>query len=105
MEASLPPCPLWTAVSMCVPSAATQGCHKGAPLICCLCGQVEPMIVFFRIAAVSEVCIALAELRTWLLLPFSFFNVGFLVGMWLGEESFIACSQPAQEPRSVRLSI
>lgn len=61
--------------------------------------------MFFRRTAISEVCIVLAELRTWFLLPFSFFNVGFLVGMWLGEESFIACSQPAQENRSVRLSI
>lgn len=105
MEASLPPCPVWTAFNMRVPSAATQGCHKGTLLICCLCGQVEPTIVFFRIAAISEVCVALAELRTWFLLPFSVFNVGFLVGMLLGEESFVACSQPAQETRSVRLSI
>lgn len=104
MEARLPSCPVWAAVSVCVSSTATQGCHKGALLICCLCNQVEPAIGFFRVSTISEVCIALAELRTWFLLPFSLFNVGFLVGMWLGEESFIACSQPAQD-RSVRLSV
>jgi len=81
MEASLPPCPVWRAVSTRVPSAAPEGCHKGTLLIFCLCGQVDPVIVFFRTAAISEVYIALVELRTFLLLHLSFFNVGFLVEM------------------------
>lgn len=74
-------------------------------LICWLCSQVESTIGLFRVSTISEVCITLAELRTWFLLPFSFFNVDLLAGMWFGEESFIVCSQPAQETRSVRLGV
>lgn len=41
-----------------------------------------------RIAAIAEVC--KAKLKAWFLPPFSFiFNAGFLVGMWLGGESFM----------------
>lgn len=108
MLSTIPPGVAWPhtgSYSFALSKSWIAPCPAPGALLLSHCSQVEPTLGFFRVSTISEVCITLAELRIWFLLPFSFFNVDFLAEMWLGEECFIVCSQPAQETRSVRLGI